>query len=81
MASVRYIVNDVDEAVSFYRDQLDVTVEMHVPSKFAVRKQEIGHEKTVKSVTWPWSADGSRKSHLPKLGGDCRPLILKATAV
>ena len=35
MASVRYIVNDVDEAVGFYRDQLDFTVEMHNPSKFA----------------------------------------------
>jgi catechol 2,3-dioxygenase-like lactoylglutathione lyase family enzyme len=36
MASVRYIVNDVDEAVSFYRDRLDFTVEMHNPSQFAM---------------------------------------------
>lgn len=35
MAAVRYIVNDVDEAVSFYRDLLNFTVEMHNPSKFA----------------------------------------------
>ena len=35
MAAVRYIVNDVDEAVGFYRDLLDFTVEMHNPSKFA----------------------------------------------
>lgn len=35
MASVRYIVNDIDEAVSFYRDQLGFTVEMHNPAKFA----------------------------------------------
>jgi catechol 2,3-dioxygenase-like lactoylglutathione lyase family enzyme len=35
MASVRYIVNDVDEAVRFYRDLLNFTVEMHNPSKFA----------------------------------------------
>ena len=39
MASVRYIVNDVDEAVSFYRDRLDFTVEMHNPSKFAALKR------------------------------------------
>lgn len=36
MAAVRYIVNDVDEAVGFYSDLLDFTVEMHNPSKFAV---------------------------------------------
>ena len=35
MASVRYIVDDVDEAVRFYRDLLDFAVEMHNPSKFA----------------------------------------------
>lgn len=35
MASVRYIVHDVDEAVDFYRDLLDFTVEMHNPSRFA----------------------------------------------
>lgn len=35
MASVRYMVHDVDEAVSFYRDLLGFTVEMHNPSKFA----------------------------------------------
>ena len=35
MASVRYIVDDVDEAVDFYRDRLDFTVKMHNPSKFA----------------------------------------------
>ena len=31
MASVRYIVNDVDEAVSFYRDRLGFAVEKHNP--------------------------------------------------
>lgn len=35
MAAVRYIVDDVDEAVGFYRDLLGFTVEMHNPSKFA----------------------------------------------
>ncbi len=39
MASVRYIVNDVDEAVGFYRDKLDFTVEMHNPPKFAALKR------------------------------------------
>ena len=35
MASVRYIVADVDKAVAFYRDNLDFNVDMHNPGKFA----------------------------------------------
>ena len=35
MASVRYIVNDIDAAVPFYRDRLGFEVEMHNPGKFA----------------------------------------------
>lgn len=40
MASVRYIVNDVDEAVAFYRDLLGFTVEKHAPGKFAAMRRE-----------------------------------------
>src|SRR6185295_5235608 len=40
MASVRYIVNDIDESVSFYRDRLGFAVEMHTPGKFAALKRE-----------------------------------------
>jgi catechol 2,3-dioxygenase-like lactoylglutathione lyase family enzyme len=40
MASVRYIVNDIDESVSFYRDRLGFAVEMHNPGKFAALKLE-----------------------------------------
>ena len=35
MASVRYIVDNVEDAVRFYRDLLGFSVEMHQPSKFA----------------------------------------------
>ena len=35
MASVRYIVADVDEAVAFYRDNLDFAIDKHNPGKFA----------------------------------------------
>jgi catechol 2,3-dioxygenase-like lactoylglutathione lyase family enzyme len=35
MASVRYIVNDVDKSVDFYRDRLGFSVDMHNPGKFA----------------------------------------------
>ena len=43
MASVRYIVNDIDESVSFYRDRLGFTVEKHNPGKFAALKLEDLH--------------------------------------
>ena len=35
VAAVRYIVSDVDSAVSFYTDKLGFQVDMHVKSKFA----------------------------------------------
>jgi catechol 2,3-dioxygenase-like lactoylglutathione lyase family enzyme len=34
--SVRYIVNDVDEAISFYSEQLGFNVEMHPAPTFAM---------------------------------------------
>jgi predicted enzyme related to lactoylglutathione lyase len=34
--SVRYIVNDVDEAIPFYREQLGFKVEMHPAPTFAM---------------------------------------------
>jgi catechol 2,3-dioxygenase-like lactoylglutathione lyase family enzyme len=40
VASVRYIVNDIDEAVPFYRDRLGFIVEMHNPGKFAKLTQD-----------------------------------------
>jgi catechol 2,3-dioxygenase-like lactoylglutathione lyase family enzyme len=35
VASVRYIVNDVEDSVRFYRDLLGFSVEMHNASRFA----------------------------------------------
>jgi catechol 2,3-dioxygenase-like lactoylglutathione lyase family enzyme len=35
MASVRYIANDIDKSVEFYRDRLGFEVEKHNPEKFA----------------------------------------------
>lgn len=35
MASVRYIANDIDRSVGFYRDRLGFAVEKHNPGKFA----------------------------------------------
>jgi catechol 2,3-dioxygenase-like lactoylglutathione lyase family enzyme len=40
MASVRYIVDDIDKAVQFYCDLLGFSVQMHQPGKFASLKRE-----------------------------------------
>jgi catechol 2,3-dioxygenase-like lactoylglutathione lyase family enzyme len=40
MASVRYIVSDVDRSVEFYSDKLDFSVELHNPGKFAALKRD-----------------------------------------
>ncbi|HET6341056.1 MAG TPA: VOC family protein [Gemmatimonadota bacterium] len=40
MASVRYIVNDIDKSVEFYRDRLGFSVEMHNSGKFASLKRD-----------------------------------------
>lgn len=40
MASVRYIVSDVDRSVEFYSDRLDFRIEMHNPGKFAALKRD-----------------------------------------
>jgi catechol 2,3-dioxygenase-like lactoylglutathione lyase family enzyme len=43
MASVRYIVSDVDQSVAFYRDRLGFAVEAHNPGKFAALKLDDLH--------------------------------------
>jgi catechol 2,3-dioxygenase-like lactoylglutathione lyase family enzyme len=35
MASIRYIVTDIDQSVAFYRDTLEFKIDMHNPGKFA----------------------------------------------
>ena len=63
MTAVRYIVNDVDEAVGFYRDLLGFAVEMHNPSKFAALSR--GDLRLLLNAPGAGSAG--------KAGGDPRP--------
>jgi len=43
MASIRYIANDIDQSVDFYRDRLGFEVEKHNPGRFAEMTREDLH--------------------------------------
>jgi predicted enzyme related to lactoylglutathione lyase len=68
MACVRYIVDDVDEAVAFYRDLLDFTVEMHNPSKFAA----LWHGDLRLLLNAPGAGSAGKAGGHPRPGGWCR---------
>ena len=63
MASVRYIVADVDEAAAFYRDNLDFRIDKHNPGKFAALLRD--------DLTLYLSAPGAGSGG--QAGGDPRP--------
>jgi catechol 2,3-dioxygenase-like lactoylglutathione lyase family enzyme len=63
MASVRYIVDDIDKAVLFYRDVLGFSVEKHNSGKFASLRRE--------DLNLFLNAPGAGSAG--KAGGDPRP--------
>jgi catechol 2,3-dioxygenase-like lactoylglutathione lyase family enzyme len=63
MAAVRYIVNDIEVSVRFYRDLLGFSVEMHNRSKFAALSR--GDLRLLLNVPGAGSAG--------KAGGEPRP--------
>ena len=72
MASVRYIVNDIDESVSFYRDQLGFTVEKHNPGRFAELKLKDLHL----FINAPGAGSAGKAGGDPKPGGWSRFMIV-----
>lgn len=72
MASVRYIVNDVEHALEFYRDKLDFRVEMHTPGKFAA----LLHEDLTLYLSAPGAGSGGQAGGDPKPGGWNRIMIV-----
>lgn len=65
MASVRYIVSDIDEAVEFYRNNLDFSVEMHNPGKFAA----LLCDGLTLYLSAPGAGSGGQAGGVPKPGG------------
>lgn len=72
MASVRYIVNDVDEAVAFYRDYLDFKVDKHNPGKFAA----LLRDDLTLYLSAPGAGSGGQAGGDPKAGGWNRFMIV-----
>lgn len=72
MASVRYIVAGVDEALAFYRDNLDFRVEKHNPGKFAA----LIREDLTLYLSAPGAGSGGQAGGHPEPGGWNRFMIV-----
>jgi catechol 2,3-dioxygenase-like lactoylglutathione lyase family enzyme len=72
MASVRYIVADVDQAVAFYRDNLDFQIDMHNPGKFAA----LMRDDLTLYLSAPGAGSGGQAGGDPKPGGWNRFMIV-----
>ena len=65
MASVRYIVSDVDRSVEFYCDRLDFRIEMHNPGKFAA----LNRDDLTLYLSAPGAGSGGTAGGIPEPGG------------
>src|SRR5688572_29757459 len=72
MASVRYIVTDLDRAVDFYRDNLDFKVDLHNPGKFAA----LLREGLTLYLSAPGAGSGGQAGGNPSPGGWIRFMII-----
>jgi catechol 2,3-dioxygenase-like lactoylglutathione lyase family enzyme len=72
MASVRYIVDDVDRSVIFYRDRLGFSVEKHNPEKFA----ELARGDLHLFLNAPGAGSAGKAGGSPEPGGWNRFMIV-----
>ena len=72
MASVRYIVANVDEAVAFYRDHIDFAVDKHNPGKFAA----VLRDDLTLYLSAPGAGSGGQAGGNPEPGGWNRFMIV-----
>ena len=71
MASVRYIANDIDRSVDFYRDRLGFEVARHNPGKFA----ELTREDLHLFLNAPGAGSAGKAGGNPEPGGWSRFMI------
>jgi catechol 2,3-dioxygenase-like lactoylglutathione lyase family enzyme len=72
MASVRYIVNDIDTCVEFYRERLGFSVEKHNPGKFA----ELSLDDLHLFLNVPGAGSAGKAGGNPQPGGWSRFMII-----
>lgn len=72
MASVRYIANDIDGSVDFYRDRLGFAVQKHNPGKFA----ELTREDLHLFLNAPGAGSAGKAGGSPEPGGWSRFMIV-----
>jgi catechol 2,3-dioxygenase-like lactoylglutathione lyase family enzyme len=72
MASVRYIVSDVDRSVEFYSEKLDFSVEMHNPGKFAA----LNRDDLKLYLSAPGAGSGGTAGGNPEPGGWNRFMLI-----
>jgi predicted enzyme related to lactoylglutathione lyase len=72
MASIRYIITEIDKAVQFYRYNLDFKVDMHTPGKFATMLRE---DLTL-YLSAPGAGSGGQAGGDPKPGGWNRFMVI-----
>jgi len=72
MASVRYISNDIDKSVDFYRGRLGFSVEKHNPGKFA----ELTRDDLHLFLNAPGAGSAGKAGGNPHPGGWSRFMII-----
>jgi catechol 2,3-dioxygenase-like lactoylglutathione lyase family enzyme len=72
MASVRYIANDIDRSVDFYREHLGFSVEKHNPGKFA----ELVLDDLHLFLNAPGAGSAGKAGGVPQPGGWNRFMIV-----
>ncbi len=72
MASIRYIVKDIDASVAFYRDRLAFKVDMHNPGKFAA----LTRDDLTLYLSAPGAGSGGTAGGTPEPGGWNRLMIV-----
>ena len=72
MASIRYIVSDVDAAVAFYRDNLDFALDKHNPGKFAA----LLLDDLTLYLSAPGAGSGGQAGGVPEPGGWNRFMVV-----